>query len=84
MKEKLIGEITHYFGKINVAIVKLYDTLKEGDTIHIKGKNTDFTQTVSSMQIDHENVKIAKKGATVGMKVNNKIKEEDEIYLVQE
>jgi len=84
MKEKLIGEITHYFGKIDVAIVKLHDTLKEGDVIHIKGKDTDFTQTVSSMQIEHKNVKTAKKGATIGMKVNNKIKEGDEIYLVQE
>lgn len=82
MSEKLIGEITHYFGKIEVAIIKLKDTLKEGDTIHIKGKNTDFTQSVSSMQVEHENVKSAKKGEMIGIKVEKKITEGDQVFLV--
>ena len=82
MKEKLVGEITHYFGKIDVAIIKVKDVLKEGDTIHIKGKETDFTQNVSSIQVDHENVGVAKKGSMVGIKVTGKIKEGDEVFLV--
>ena len=82
MKEKLVGKITHYFGKIDVAIIKLQDALKEGDTIHIVGNGVDFTQVVSSMQVDHENVKIAKKGSLVGLKVDGKSKEGDEVFLV--
>ena len=82
MAEKLIGEITHYFGKIDVAIIKLKDALKEGDTIHIKGKDTDFTQSVSSMQVEHEKVKSVKKGVTIGIKVEKKIKEGDQVFLV--
>jgi len=29
MEEKLVGEITHYFNKIGVAIVELTDTIKD-------------------------------------------------------
>jgi putative protease len=82
MKEKLVGKITHYFGNIDVAIIKLQDTLKVGDMIHIVGNKVDFTQLVSSMQIDHENVTIAQKGSSVGLKVDGKTKEGDEVFLV--
>lgn len=84
MEEKLIGKITHYYSKINVAIVELSATLKIGDKIHVKGHETDFEQTVSSMQIEHQNVEIAKKGEVIGLKVDQKIREGDEVYLVKE
>lgn len=82
MEEKLIGKITHYFGKIEVAIVELSDVLKVGDKIHIKGHSTDFEQDVSSIQIEHENVEEAKKGDVIGIKVDEKVREGDEVYLV--
>jgi len=84
MEEKLVGKITHYYGKINVAIVELSAPLKIGDKIHVKGHETDFKQTVSSMQIEHQNVDKAKKGDAIGLKVDQKIREGDEVYLVKE
>jgi putative protease len=84
MEEKLVGKITHYYSKINVAIVELSTTLKIGDKIHLKGHETDFEQTVSSMQIEHQNVEIAKKSEVIGLKVDQKIREGDEVYLVKE
>jgi len=84
MEEKLVGKITHYYSKINVAIVELSANIKAGDKIHIKGRETDFEQTVSSMQIEHQNVEIAKKGEVIGLKVDQKIREGDEIYLIKE
>ncbi len=84
MEEKLVGEITHFYGKIDVAIVKLQDTLKEGDTIHIKGNSTDFNQVIDSIQIEHQNVKQAKKGEMIGIKVANQVKEGDKVYIVKE
>lgn len=84
MEEKLIGKITHYFDKINVAIIKLSAPLKAGDQIRLKGNGIDFTQTVSSMQINHESIEAAKKGDEVGLKVDQKIRENDEVYLVIE
>lgn len=82
--EKLIGKITHYFNKIGVAIVELEDKIKIGDRIKIKGKNREFEQTVNSLQVDHKDVQEAKKGETVGMKVDDKVKEGDEVYLLTE
>lgn len=83
--EKLVGTIIHYFGKISVAVLKITDDkVKVGDTIHIKGKHSDFTQTISSMQVEHESIEMAKKGDEVGLKVENPVHEHDEVYKVTE
>jgi putative protease len=84
MEEKKIGVITHYFGNISVGIIKLDAPLKVGDTIHIKGAHDDITQSVDSMQIEHESVESAKKGDEVGIKVIEKVHPHDEVYLVAE
>jgi putative protease len=77
---KFIGKITHYFGKIGVAVIELEDTLKVGDTIRIVGGETDFTQTVESMEIEHQKVKEAKAGQSVGLKVAQKVREGYKVY----
>ncbi len=82
-KEKLIGEIAHYYGNIGVAVVDLKSTLKAGETIHIIGGDTDFEQAVESMQIEHEQIKTAKKGQSVGLKVKEKVREGYKVYKVQ-
>ena len=84
MEEKKIGVITHYFGHISVGIIKLDAPLKVGDNIHIKGAHDDITQSVDSMQIEHENVESAGKGDEVGIKVADKVHPHDEVYLVTE
>jgi len=82
MEEKRIGEVMDYFAKVGVIAIKLSDTLSVGDTIHIKGHTTDLTQLVDSMQIEHESVKEAKKGKSVGIKVKDKVRKGDEVYKV--
>ena len=79
---KLIGEISHYFGKIGVAIIDLSDKLKVGDTVQVIGGETDFAQTIDSMEIDHQKVKNAKKGDSVGIKVSEKVREGYKVYQV--
>lgn len=79
-KEKPIGKITHYYDKIEVAIIKLSAGLKEGDEIKIKGNTTDFNELVKSMEVDHEKVKKAKKGDVIGLKVKEKTREGDLVY----
>ena len=57
MEDKKIGEVIKYFGKIGVAALRLSEgSLKVGDTIHIVGHTTDFTQPIDSMQIENKNV----------------------------
>lgn len=82
MEEKKIGVITHYFGKISVGIIKLDAPLKVGDTIHIKGAHDDFSQSVDSIQIEHDSVESASKGEEVGIKVIQKVHPNDEVYQV--
>jgi hypothetical protein len=75
-----IGQITHFFSKISVAIVELTATLTVGDRILIKGPATDFEQVVDSMQIEHANVQKAEAGYSVGLKMAQHVREEDVVY----
>jgi len=79
---KLIGKISHYFGNISVAVIDLSDTLKVGDTIRVTGGETDFTQVVTSMEADHKKVETAKKGDSVGFKVDQKVRDGYKVYKV--
>lgn len=82
-QEKPIGKITHYFSNIEVAVIELSSSLKEGDTIRVVGgKETDFEQEVKSMQIDHKEVKSGKKGDSVGMKIKEKVHEGYKVYKI--
>lgn len=82
MEEKEIGTITHYYGHLSVGIVELKDSLKVGDSIHIKGHSSDFVQTVDSIQIEHANVQEAKAGDIIGLKVSQKVHINDKVYKV--
>ncbi len=79
---KLIGKISHYFSKIEVAVIDLSDSLKVGDTIRIVGGETDFNQTVDSMEIDRQKIQSAKAGDSVGLKVSQKVREDYKVYKV--
>lgn len=80
---KLIGEVTHYFGHPEVAIIKLEDSLEVGDTIRVVGgTDTDFEQEVTSMEVDNEKIEKASSGDEVGVKVDEKVRETYEVYKV--
>lgn len=82
MAEEEIGTVTHYFGHISAAAIKLSKPLKVGDKVHIKGHTTDFETVVTSIQVDHQAVPEAKKGANIGIKVEAKCREHDKVYRV--
>jgi translation elongation factor EF-1alpha len=85
MEEKKVGVVIKFFGKIGVAALKLTDdSLKVGDTIHIKGHTTDLTQEVGSMQIENQNVQEAGPGADIGVKIGDRVRENDVVYKVIE
>jgi len=78
-----IGKVTHFFSKISVAIIELTDVLSVGDQIAIKGPTTSVEQAVDSMQIEHENVQKATSGQNIGLKVNDRVRENDMVYKVK-
>ena len=83
MAEQLIGKVTHYFGKAQVAGIKISDgELRVGDTIHIVGHTSDFTQKLDSLQIDRVPVESATIGDEVGVKVIEHAREHDDVYRV--
>lgn len=79
-KPKLVGEITHFYPDIYVAVVEIKNELKQGDKITISGHGQSFEQKVASMQVNHQPIKIAKKKQIIGMKVARPVKEKDLIY----
>jgi len=82
--EKEIGSVSHYFGHVSVAAINLTDELKVGDKIHITGHSEDFTQVISSMQIEHSKVETAKPGDDIGVQVQQKVHPGDKVYKVTE
>lgn len=77
---KPIGEVTHFYGHLNVAIVKFNKAVKVGTEVKFKGVTTDFNEAISSMQFEHKPIEAAKKGQEVGIKVSQKVREGDEVY----
>jgi len=84
MAEKQIGKIVHYFGKVEVGIIELSDSLKVGEKIHVKGQHSDFFQDISSMQLEHAVISEGKVGDAVGVKLSQKVHEHDLVYKVVE
>lgn len=83
MTEKKVGCVTHYFNNIHVATVRITDgELHVGDFIHIDGNNSDFTQRIKSMQLDHKPIEVAHVGEIVGIQISENAKEKDTVYIV--
>lgn len=75
--------VSHYFSHISVAALLMESgTLRVGDTIHVKGHTTDFTQKVDSLQVDHASVPEVHSGQDFGVKVTEQAREHDVVYKV--
>ena len=81
-EKKLIGKIAHYYSKIGVAVIDLEDELSVGDEISIEGATTNVRQKVESMQVEHKNIETAKSGDSIGLKVIDRVREQDAVYKV--
>jgi putative protease len=79
-----IGRVTHYYNHLNVAVLRLTDGLKLGDTIHILGHVTDLTEKVASMQVNHHPVVWVKPGDDVAVVVTEPVREHDVVLRVVE
>jgi len=79
-----VGKVTHYYDRIGVAVLDLIGELNVGDTIHINGRSTDFTQRVASLEIEHQKIESAGPKAEVALKLLEPVREGDVIYKVIE
>jgi putative protease len=85
MAEDQVGMVVNFYAKPCVAAVKVtHGMIKIGDFLKYKGHTTDFTEVVSSIEIENQPVEIAKEGDLVGVKVKERVRENDKVYKVIE
>ena len=84
MNGKRIGEVTHYYDRINVAVIMLSHVLKLGDQIHFLGHGSDFLQEITSMELDHKKIESAEKNQEIALKVSKPVKKQTTVYLITE
>jgi putative protease len=83
MPEEQVGVIVKFFAKPSVAAIEITSgSIKTGDLLRYEGHTTDFTEEVSSMEIDNQQVEEAKAGDLVGIKVKERVRENDKVYRV--
>ena len=79
---KSIGIVTHYFPHVQAAVIKLKAPLAVGDKIKIKGHTTDFSQIISSMQMDRVDIALAKPGQEIGLLVSSRVRQNDVVIKI--
>ncbi len=81
-KEQAVGIVRDYFRKVEVAAIEVTGgTLRVGDTLRIKGHTTDLVQRIDSMQVNHQDVAEANPGDLVGIKVSDRVREQDLVFI---
>ncbi|MBI2096923.1 MAG: translation elongation factor-like protein [Candidatus Sungbacteria bacterium] len=73
--ETPIGKVTHYYGKLSVAVVALRQPLRLGDRVKVKDGDREWEQSIASLQLDHKPVEAARAGDEVAVKVEGKARE---------
>ena len=83
MPEEQVGVIVKFFAKPSVAAIQVTQgSIKKGDLLHYSGHTTDFTEEIKSMEVDNEAVEEVKEGDLVGIKVKERVRENDKVYKV--
>jgi putative protease len=83
MAEEEVGVVEKFFAKPSVAAIKVTKgTIKKGDVLMYKGHTTDFSEEVSSMEIDNQAIDEAKVGDLIGIQVKDRVRENDVVYKV--
>lgn len=80
--DNVIGKIIHYFPHVKAAVIKLSAPLSVGEKIKIKGHTTDFTQVITSMQMDRVDITSAKPKEEIGLLVNSRVRQHDTVYKI--
>jgi hypothetical protein len=83
-KHKLLGTVSHYFGRISVAGVRVSAPMAVGDRILIIGHTTALEQTVTSMELDNRPIEVAEPDQEIGIKVIDRVRKGDQVYKLEE
>lgn len=83
MADEKVGVVIKFFAKPSVAAIEVTGSgIKTGDLLHYTGHTTDFTEKVQSMEVENQSVEKAEPGAMVGIRVKERVRENDQVYRV--
>lgn len=83
-KKVLIGHVTHYYPKINVALINLeHQGITLNTEIRIESNKTYLEQKIKSMQIENKDILKAKKGQEIAIKVDKKTLKGDNVFILK-
>ncbi|HXK26493.1 MAG TPA: EF-Tu/IF-2/RF-3 family GTPase [Myxococcota bacterium] len=57
--------------------------LRVGDTVHVRGHTTDFYQRVERIELEHQQVEVARAGDHIGLQVHQRVREGDEVFVLK-
>jgi putative protease len=80
-----VGVVVNFYAKPSVAAIKVTSgSIKKGDLLKYKGHTTDFTEEVAGIEINNQSVEEAKANDLIGIKVKERVRENDKVYKVVE
>jgi hypothetical protein len=82
MEYQYVGVVTHYFDRIGVAVILLDQELYLDDWILLQGPRTSVEQQVYSLQVNHEAIDKGQAGEEIALKVEDVVREGDEVFLI--
>lgn len=85
-EEKIyVGKVVNHFQKIGVAEIRLESgRIRKGDRIMVTGPTTGvLRQECREMQIEHKDVGSAEKGQNVAVKVREKVRANDKLFIIR-
>lgn len=80
--EQMTGEVVHFFDRLNVAVIQLSGSLQVGDKIKVKRGEDEFTDVITSMQVNHASVDSGGKGDEVAVLLTKAAKAGAKIYRI--
>ena len=82
MAERILGTVSHYYGKLGVAGVELSGEHKVGNTIDILGHTSNSAQTIESIHVEQEAVDSAEAGDPIWIEVKERACVHDPVLVV--
>jgi hypothetical protein len=79
----LLGFVEDYFAQVGVIALTLKASVAVGQRIQVLGHTTHIEQSVDSMQIDHASVTQAGTNDGIGIKVKDRARRGDHVYLLK-
>ncbi|HVN37229.1 MAG TPA: EF-Tu/IF-2/RF-3 family GTPase [Myxococcota bacterium] len=76
--------MTHFWPHAHACSVLIeHGELRVGDTVHVRGHTTDFYQRVERIELEHDEVEVARAGDHIGLQVQQRVREGDVVFRLK-